>query len=137
MSKVTRTITGNKAGMLQHLRAQRDQWAANRDNRSMSQSARSAYHNRVVGIEFAIGTLDDWDLVSEPRQLTAVEWAEKIEKEEAARRSARLTRADIVKWCRCGYEASDAHDLAEHIEAASRIDDGQHHGATTRPGGAQ
>lgn len=30
--------------------------------------------------------------------------------------------------CLCGYPGSSVSDLAQHIEAASRIDDGEHHG---------
>lgn len=30
--------------------------------------------------------------------------------------------------CLCGYPASGRQDLADHIEAASQINDGQHHG---------
>lgn len=32
------------------------------------------------------------------------------------------------RLCRCGYPATNLADLDEHVAAASRIDDGKHHG---------
>lgn len=38
-----------------------------------------------------------------------------------------LTDVDELK-CRCGYEATDARDLDEHVMAMMHVFDGTHHG---------